>query len=112
MLVHAAEFEPYGVVVLEAAFMGLPLIVSDVTGAIGRTAIARPGENTLVFPCSDVAGLAAAIGELIASSGRREGMAARSLEIARDHEGGKTVEGFVSAVAFTLADRKGERDGR
>jgi hypothetical protein len=50
VLAHPAEIETFGVITIEAAILGLPLVLSDRVGAIGPTSIARPGENTVVYP--------------------------------------------------------------
>jgi len=97
LLVHPAEVEQYGMVVLEAAVAGLPLIVSDRIGAIGPTSIARPGENALVYPCADVAALGAAILELANDPERRARFAGASLRISQDHRGPASVAGVIDA---------------
>lgn len=60
-----SEREAYGVVLAEAAFFGLPLIVSDDVGALGPNSLACEGENTLVAPVGDHAALARAIRALL-----------------------------------------------
>ena len=58
------QSEPYGMVLVEAAIVGLPLIATLETGAVGPTAIARAGVNALVYPAGDVAALAAHLARL------------------------------------------------
>ena len=95
---HAGEKEQYGMVVLEAAVVGLPLVLSDETGAIGPTSIARPQENALVFPCGDVAALAQALLRLQEDRALRARMAAASLAISQDHAGPKSVAAVLAAA--------------
>lgn len=96
--VHAAEVEQYGMVVLEAAVVGLPMVLSDAVGAIGPTSIARPGVNAIVYPCADVAALAAGIAKLRDDVDMRRAMAGASLTISNDHAGPTSVAAVISAM--------------
>ncbi len=58
VFVHCPEIEQYGMVVLEAAVLGLPMVLSDRVGALGPTSIARPDVNALVVSFGDIAALA------------------------------------------------------
>lgn len=49
-----SRFEPKGLIVPEAGCFGCPAILSDRVGCIGPTDSARPGENALVYPWSDI----------------------------------------------------------
>jgi glycosyltransferase involved in cell wall biosynthesis len=102
VLVHPAEIEQYGMVVLEAAVLGLPLILSDRVGAIGATSIARPGANALVYGCGDRGALASAIRRLIEEPCRRRRMAEASLRFSLDHDGAKSVASTLAAVDACL----------
>ncbi len=77
--VLASTYEPRGTVVNEAMACGLPLIVTDVYGAIGD--IASEGENTLIFRPGDVEALAAHLDRLVENPDLRATMAHRSREI-------------------------------
>ncbi len=96
---HPAENEQYGMVALEAAVVGLPLVLSDETGAIGPTSIARPNENTLVFPRGDVPALTAALRRLREDVGLRARMAAASLHVSQDHAGPKSAAAVLAAAS-------------
>jgi glycosyltransferase involved in cell wall biosynthesis len=96
-LVHCAEIEQFGMVVLEAAVLGLPMILSDRTGAIGPSSIARPDVNALVYPFGDVDALTRAIARLRDDKDLRARMAEESLEISKDHSGSKSVASVVAA---------------
>jgi glycosyltransferase involved in cell wall biosynthesis len=103
MLVHAAEVEQYGMVILEAAVLGLPLIVSDRIGAVGPSSIARPGVNALVYPCADAPALGRAILELARDPARRAAFAEASLRLSEDHRGPTSVAGVIAACRFALS---------
>jgi glycosyltransferase involved in cell wall biosynthesis len=106
VLAHPAENESYGIVTLEAAVFGLPLILSDRVGAIGPTSIARPGENTLVHVCKDVAALADAIERLANEPETWARMSRASERFAQDHDGGLSVSNTLAAMRSCLKSRK------
>ena len=95
---HPAENEPYGMVAVEAAIVGLPLVFTAETGAVGPTAIARPDVNALVYPCGDVAALARALARLREDIDLRARLAAQSLLLSQDHDGGKSVAAVLRAA--------------
>ena len=101
VFIHVGEVEQYGMVALEAAILGLPMALSDQTGAVGPTSIARPGENTVVFPVGDVEAIARAIDQLRDEKTRWR-MTEASLSISEDHRGPKSVAGVLAAAAGAL----------
>jgi glycosyltransferase involved in cell wall biosynthesis len=100
---HPAEREPYGMVAVEAAILGLPLVFTGESGAVGPTSIARPGENALTFASGDVAGLAAHLARLGADPALREKMSQSSLLLSVDHEGRTSVAAVLAAASLTKA---------
>ena len=86
ILCHAAEREPYGLVVAEAAAAGLPIVASRVVGAIGARSHGQPGRNADTFKPGDVDALADALGSLATDQDRRNRMAAESLQVASEME--------------------------
>jgi glycosyltransferase involved in cell wall biosynthesis len=54
VLTLMSRHEPKGQTVPEAGSLGCPAILSDRIGCIGPTDCARPGENALVYPWSDI----------------------------------------------------------
>ena len=101
-LVHPAEIETFGVIVLEAAILGLPLILSDRVGALGPSSIARANENALVYPCGDVSALAEAIAQIASDRAIAGLLGARSLAISRDLDWSMSVGGTLAAVRSCL----------
>lgn len=99
VFVHSPEIEQYGMVVLEAAVLGLPMVLSDRVGTIGPSSIARADINALVYPFGDVDALAQRIVRLRDDEGLRLQMADASLEISRDHSGPASVASVVAATA-------------
>ena len=83
-LLSAAE--PFGIVLSEAAVFGLPMLVSDIVGAIGAGDVARPGESALVHRCGDVQQLAANLESLMVNPDLYHRLAAASAEVARNSD--------------------------
>ncbi len=102
---HPGEKEQYGMVAIEAAILGLPLVLSDETGAVGPTSIAREGENALVFPVGDVAALGERLMRLRGDDALRAKMADASLLFSQDHAGPKSVEAVLAAATARKASR-------
>lgn len=100
VLVHAAETEPYGLVIKEAACAGLPLVVSDQTGALGENDAARPGMNALVFRPGDVDTLAATMQQLYADKQLYLEYSQQSLQISREINIDCSVSGMRQAMSF------------
>ncbi len=95
VLVLPSGYEPWGVVVLEAAAAGLALVVSDVVGA--AVELVRPGVNGLTFPPGDTAALGRALVEV---AGAAEEMGARSPEVLAAWRAGRDpVDGLRHALA-------------
>lgn len=105
-LAHPAEIETFGVIVIEAAIMGLPLILSDRVGAIGPNSIARPDVNTITYPCADTSALAEAIHRVAndAELARRLGNA--SLAISDELDKQQAVRGTLQAIDYCLRNAR------
>lgn len=105
LLVHPAELEQYGMVALEAAIIGIPLIMSDRVGAVGPSSIARSGDNTIVYPCGDVAALADSIRKLVEDSELRARMGNASLRVSAEHDGKESVAAVLAAARHAVVRR-------
>jgi glycosyltransferase involved in cell wall biosynthesis len=75
VLVHASHREGVPRVVMEAAAMGVPVVVSDIPGC---REIVRPGETGVVFPARDPDALVSAIEGVLADPARARAFAARA----------------------------------
>ena len=93
-------YEPFGLVALEAAALGTPLVVSD---AGGLAEIVTNGETGLTFPALDAAALADAVTEVLRSDvlAQRVVRQARAV-LGRDHHwpalAARTVQAYEQAV--------------
>jgi glycosyltransferase involved in cell wall biosynthesis len=97
-LVHVSEIDAHPLSNSEAIFSGLPLIVSDHIGTIGKTDIARPGTNAIVCQCGDVQAIADSIMRLAEDRSLYDRMKNASLKIATELGVEASVRGFLSAV--------------
>jgi glycogen(starch) synthase len=79
-VVLPSRYEPFGIVALEAAAAGAPLVAST-AGGLGEVVV--DGETGLSFPPGDVAALATAVGAVLADPGA----AARRARAARKRLG-------------------------
>lgn len=104
VLVFPSDRESYGLSAREAICVGLPLIVSDQIGCVGKSDAARPQENAIVYPSGNVQSLANAISTVIADSNLRRRMGEQSLRIAEEMSVQHSVKGFLDAVRAVLDD--------
>jgi glycosyltransferase involved in cell wall biosynthesis len=88
--------ETWGVVVVEAAAAGLPLVLSTHVGAAAD--LLRPGENGELVPPDDVDAAAAALTGLAADRERRVRFGERSRALAEPWGYEPSVENFLAAV--------------
>jgi glycogen synthase len=105
-------YEPFGLVALEAAALGTPLVVSD-TGGLAE--FVEPGETGWRFPPGDAPGLADAVTATLTEPALAAASARRALvRLHADHGwdriAERTVEAYVRAAAERLtADPDGRR---
>jgi glycosyltransferase involved in cell wall biosynthesis len=92
VFVHAAPFEPFGIVCVEAMACRLPVIVPD-GGGIGEAVI--EGETGLIYPALDHVALSRAIGRLAHDPAELGAMAGRALADVRKRF---TVETYVDRL--------------
>lgn len=99
LFVLPSSTEAYGLAATEACAFGLPLLVSDRVGCIGEEDVAQPGRNARIFPCGDVAALAAQLEELSQDRQKRTVMAQESARISRHHDVQFAARALAEAVA-------------
>lgn len=92
VFVTASETETQGIVLIEAAATGLPLIAVD-AGAVGE--LCRNGENGILCRPGDVAGIARAMKKILTDKELREKYAKASMKVAEKHDLERTVARFV-----------------
>jgi len=103
IFVLPSERESWGLVANEAMACGLPVVLSDMTGA--SRDLVKEGQNGYVFPCGDVEALERIIHKLAVDPALCQRMGRRSLEIVRDFGYDRCVEGILKAAAFIQGSR-------
>ncbi len=96
-----SQWEPWGVVVNEAAASGLPLVLSDRVGAAPD--LLRDGENGALVAAGDVGAAAAALGRFL-DPAARFAAGARSREIVAAWGYEPSIASFVGAVREAAGD--------
>jgi glycosyltransferase involved in cell wall biosynthesis len=109
-MVLASDYEPWALVVNEAAAAGMAIVASDRVGAAYE--LVKNGENGFVFPAGDLARLTQCVRE-VADPARIEGMRSASLrEIARWRREADPVAGLRGALrAAGVLERQMAADG-
>lgn len=102
VLVHPAEVDPHPLIISEANFLGLPMIMSDRVGAIGPTDTARPGKNTIVFECKNINSLEIAFTKLYSDKGLCKKMSEQSIKISKELDINKSIKGLQEAINFVV----------
>jgi glycosyltransferase involved in cell wall biosynthesis len=97
VLVHASEFEPWGLVINEAAAAGMAMVVTDVTGAAAE--LVQEGENGRLFEANDQQGLNDALLD-VSSPDRIDRIKAANEPIIREwRSAGDPVKGLRRALS-------------
>lgn len=91
VFVTASEIETQGIVLIEAAACGLPLIAVD-AGAVSEVCV--DGQNGYLCKPGDVPGMAEAMAKILADDELRQRFADASLKIAGEHDFEKTLDKF------------------
>lgn len=87
----ASEIETQGIVLIEAAATGLPLVAVD-KGAVKE--VCRDRENGVLCEPKDVAGIAKGLTEILSDKVLRKKYSENSLEIAKTHDINRTLARF------------------
>lgn len=99
VFVLPSSYEPWALVIPEAAAAGLPIVASRVVGATGE--LVRDGVNGKLFTPGDVDQLTAALREVVASDDRLESYSQESLNVLDDwRRRGDPIQGVRQALAF------------
>ena len=89
----ASEIETQGIVLIEAAAAGLPLIAVD-KGAVSEVCV--DGENGFLCKAGDVEGMARAMREILTDTDLKKKFAENSVKIAQEHDFEKTLDKFIN----------------
>ncbi len=95
----ASEIETQGIVLIEAAASGLPLIAVD-KGAVSEICI--DGENGILCEPRNVSQIANAMVKIMSDSVLREKYAKKSVEISHEHDFERTLDKFINVYNHLL----------
>jgi len=107
VFVTASEIETQGLVLLEAAACGLPLVGVD-SGAVGETV--KDGVNGYLVPKRDVSSLARGIKNVLLDKRLAQEMSRASREIALRHDYALSVQAYESLYYTQIAQRRAAQD--
>jgi glycosyltransferase involved in cell wall biosynthesis len=101
VFVLPSSFEPWGLVVNEAMCFGLPVIASDMVGAVRD--LVQDGVNGFVFPAGNVEILADRLRRVLLDDGLRQRMGAQSHCNIERWGIKETVYGVLQAIEYVTA---------
>lgn len=104
ILVHTASRDAHPLICSEAACIGLPMVLSDHVGTIGKTDISRKDENALIYPCGDISALTEALVLLATNRRLVDDMSEASLRVFEECSLATSLAGLLKALAFVLQD--------
>ena len=99
----ASEIETQGIVLIEAAASGLPLIAVD-KGAVAEVCI--DGENGYLCEPGSSSEIAAAMRKILTDEKLREKFSQKTIEIAREHDFETTLDRFINIYEKVVSDIK------
>lgn len=99
----ASEIETQGIVLIEAAASGLPLVAVD-KGAVAEVCV--DSENGYLCEAGNVSEISAAIMKILLDDGLRKGFAKKSIEIASEHDFERTLDKFENIYRRVVQEKK------
>ena len=102
VFVTASEIETQGIVLIEAAAAGLPLIAVN-AGAVAE--VCKNGENGYLLEPGDKQGMARAMTDILVDDKRRALMSEKSLKIAMEHDFSSTLDKFLGIYQKVISKK-------
>lgn len=99
----ASEIETQGIVLIEAAATGLPLIAVD-KGAVSE--VCRNKENGFLCQPGSVPEITEAMKEILTDEALRKKYAETSIKISKEHDFERTLDKFINIYNRVIEDRK------
>ena len=103
VFVTASEIETQGIVLIEAAATGLPLIAVN-KGAVAEICV--DGVNGALCQPGDVEGISKAMVKVLSDEKERKEMAKKSLALAKEHDLERTIDKFINIYNRVLTFKK------
>ena len=102
VFVTASPIETQGIVLIEAAASGLPLIAVD-AGAVAE--VCRDGENGVLCRPGAIDEMAEALVQILSDSKLQQKFAKKSVEIAHGHDFEKTLDKFINIYDRVIQEK-------
>ena len=102
VFVTASEIETQGIVLIEAAASGLPLIAVD-KGAVSE--VCQNDENGYLCTAGSVEEITEAIVKILSDDSLREKFSKKSLEIAKEHDFETTLDRFINIYNHVIHEK-------
>ena len=102
VFVTASEIETQGIVLIEAAAAGLPLIAVN-AGAVAE--VCKNGENGYLLKPGDKQAMARAMTDILVDNKRRALMSEKSLKIAKEHDFSSTLDKFLGIYQKVISKK-------
>lgn len=99
----ASEIETQGIVLVEAAACGLPLVAVD-KGAVSEICV--NGKNGYLCRSGDVSEISKAMKKILSDDKIKAKFSEKSIEIAHEHDFEKTLDKFINIYNKVIEDRK------
>lgn len=106
VFVTASEIETQGIVLIEAAATGLPLIAVD-AGAVSEVCV--DGENGILCRPGDVEEMAEAMRKILGDVSLRRKFAKKSVEMAHEHDFERTLDKFENIYKKVVENTVGKK---
>lgn len=103
VFVTASEIETQGIVLIEAAASGLPLVAVN-GGAVAE--ICRDKQNGFLLEPGDVHSMSGAICKILLDDELRKKMSEKSVEIAHKHDFEKTLDQFINIYNRVISKKR------
>ncbi len=103
VFVTASEIETQGIVLIEAAATGLPLIAVD-KGAVSE--VCRDSENGYLCEPGNIDEIGNAMIKIVSDEKMRKEFSKKSLEIAGEHDFEKTLDSFINIYNHVISSKK------
>ena len=101
VFVTASEVETQGIVLIEAAASGLPLVAVD-KGAVNEICIG--GVNGFLCQPGDISEMVGAIVKILTNDKLREQFGKKSVELAREHDFERTLDQFINIYQHVISE--------
>ena len=106
VFVTASEIETQGIVLIEAAATGLPLIAVN-AGAVGEICV--DGKNGFLCAPGDVRGVGIAMTKILSDDKLRKEFSKNSITIASEHDFEKTLDKFINIYRRVISLKQEKR---